>query len=96
MVVSVPRPARAAVRRGVVPAGARRRLARPVGIVVIGVGVIALVTAPVGAEDGHGHDGDDPTVIPMMKKALTMATTVSFMATSSHAAAGECLRRRSG
>ena len=37
-----------------------------------------------------------PTAIPMMKKALTMATTVSFMATSSHAAAGECLRRRSG
>ena len=37
-----------------------------------------------------------PTAIPMMKKALTMATTVSFMATSSRAAGSECLRRRSG
>ena len=37
-----------------------------------------------------------PAAIPMMKKALTMATTVWFMATSSHADASECLRHRSG
>ena len=37
-----------------------------------------------------------PTRIPMTKKALTMATTVSFMATSSRVAGNESLRRRSG
>ena len=37
-----------------------------------------------------------PTEIPMTKKALTMATTVSFIATSSRAAGNESLRRRSG
>ncbi len=37
-----------------------------------------------------------PTRIPMMKKAPTMATTVSFTATSSRVAGNESLRRRSG
>ena len=37
-----------------------------------------------------------PTRIPMTKKALTMATIVSLMATSSRAAGNESLSRRSG
>ena len=65
MVVDIPRPARAVIGTGVIPAGIRRLLAgsaRPV------VHRIAWMTRPAGPESGHGDDSDDPDRNPHDEK----------------------------